>query len=412
MKLGKSLIITGLLFSSILGSVNVGSITAMAADGDKVTAPTPNPAPTPAQETREISIRYVDKDDNQITDGEFLESVNSPIRIAQDADKFSVSKLNLPENYKVADDATEITVGPKNVDELKVTVVNVPKETVNIQYPAGVSNEDSRLPKVLVLKDKTKQVKSDNLKDIPAGYEFSGYANNVVTLKRIVKTLINVIFIDENNVEVGTYTLKGKNVQETVSEQEVNVPKEFTAVAGQNAVIATKIDDKGIVSYSTKIRVKKIGTTVSHNVGKKPARHSHGGFSAQRVRISFIDQAGNEVGYQQLNGNVSFDKKISAPEGYSFVNANEANIKFDKSGNKELKLKVTKNKPVSTMEEGIVTTNSGDFKHLYTIEGKDITNRGLSGDSKWYTDQYATINGEKMFRVATNEWVKATDVYK
>jgi len=40
-KLAKSLIITGLLFSSVLGSVNVGSITAMAAgeSGTTVEAP-------------------------------------------------------------------------------------------------------------------------------------------------------------------------------------------------------------------------------------------------------------------------------------------------------------------------------------------------------------------------------------
>ncbi|ALB30091.1 hypothetical protein [Companilactobacillus heilongjiangensis] len=308
----------------------------------------------------------------------------------------------------MAVDSTDINIA-SDVNGLDVKVVNVPRVTVDVEYPKGTT--DKTLPDKLNLIDVTKQVRAGNV-TLPEGYEILDYKNGKVTLQKVNNSEVQIIFVDENNKQVKTDSLKNKNILETVSAREVTAPEGYTVIPDQNAVIASQTNG-GVTSYAAIINVKKNAPTATHNGSNTSVKHgSHGGYVSQKVRVSFVDQDGDEVGYQQLNGKASFDTKISAPAGYSFVNANEANIKFDKSGNKDLKLKVTKNRPVSTMEEGIVTTNSGDFKHLYTIEGKDITNRGLSGDSKWYTDQYATINGEKMFRVATNEWVKATDVYK
>lgn len=43
---------------------------------------------------------------------------------------------------------------------------------------------------------------------------------------------------------------------------------------------------------------------------------------------------------------------------------------------------------------------------LYDSNGQ-LLNRTLPNSSTWVTDGYAMINGEKMYRVATNEWIKA-----
>lgn len=408
MKLGKSLIITGLLFSSVLGSVNVNNITAMAANTG-----TEAPAPVTPEKKREVSIRYTDDKGNPITDWEFFESVNNPIRIAENATTFNVSELNLPDNYKIDGDKTDFSVA-LNVNGLDVKVVNVPRDNVKVNYPEGTTNEDGKLPQTLALADRTKQVKANNLLNIPNGYEFDEYKNGEVTLKQVVKKTIEIIFVDENYNEVGKGQLKDKNISETVTENEVNAPDGFKVLNTQQSVIAAKADDKGAISYFARILVKKNAVTnpSTSQTSKKPSGHSHGSYTVQRVRVSFVDQNGDEVGYKQLNGKSTFSASVDAPAGYSLVNSSDSIFKFDKSGNKDIKVKVTKNKPTPVMSEGIVTTNSGEYFRLYTIEGKEITNRGLSGDSKWYTDQYATINGEKMYRVATNEWVKSTDVYK
>src|SRR5699024_1842899 len=58
----------------------------------------------------------------------------------------------------------------------------------------------------------------------------------------------------------------------------------------------------------------------------------------------------------------------------------------------------------------VVNTTSGSAKYLYDINGKKSNLRALASGSAWFSDKVATINGEKMYRVATNEWVKASDV--
>ena len=62
-------------------------------------------------------------------------------------------------------------------------------------------------------------------------------------------------------------------------------------------------------------------------------------------------------------------------------------------------------KPASS---NIVTTKN--MATLYTESGVKITNRALAPNTPWYTDRSATINGQKMYRVATNEWVSAIDI--
>lgn len=46
---------------------------------------------------------------------------------------------------------------------------------------------------------------------------------------------------------------------------------------------------------------------------------------------------------------------------------------------------------------------------LYDSQGRSLS-RALSSGSSWYTDGYAIINGVKMYRVATDEWIPASDV--
>lgn len=47
---------------------------------------------------------------------------------------------------------------------------------------------------------------------------------------------------------------------------------------------------------------------------------------------------------------------------------------------------------------------------LFDETGNLIANRALQADSYWESDRSAIINGEKMLRVSTNEWVKDSDI--
>ena len=345
MKLGKSLIITGLLFSSVFGSVNVNNITAMA----EVVSGENKGTDTDTTGVETVTAKYI-LNENGIKKN-ITDKLTSDVKVKKE---FSVNKsdykvtstdIYLPSKYVRLDDKEIIANKANKTVEVNVKlaapiVVNVNFIGANDKITQKLKNQTGHVNKA---SDDT-EVTLDEFK-IPAGYEIDGKPN--LTINKLT---------DDNHVD---------------------------------------------------IRVKEKKESIT-----RPSHGGHSGYALQRVRISFIDQDGDEVGYKQLNGKDTFSSKIEAPAGYTLVNSSDATIKFNKKGNKDIKIKVTKNRPTPVMEKGIVTTNSGLYFHLYTIDGKEITNRGLSGDSKWFTDQYATINGEKMFRVATNEWVKATDVYK
>jgi len=56
------------------------------------------------------------------------------------------------------------------------------------------------------------------------------------------------------------------------------------------------------------------------------------------------------------------------------------------------------------------TVTTSHMAYLYKLNGKAVQNRALAGHTAWFTDRYATINGVKMYRVATDEWVQESDL--
>ena len=63
-----------------------------------------------------------------------------------------------------------------------------------------------------------------------------------------------------------------------------------------------------------------------------------------------------------------------------------------------------------TVSNAVVETAAGNYKKLFDSKGNIVSNRGLAAGTKWMTDKVALIQGEKMYRVATNEWLKVSDV--
>lgn len=351
MKLGKTLIVSGLLFSSILGSVNVSSITAKANFhlneipnvGSQITyKPNGN-----SIEKRKVIIKYIIDGVSVVNSG-----FQNSIYLDTKKNTINLNELNINSNdYSISENMTQFAVNTDNV------------ATINL-----------------------------NTKKKEIALIFKGENGEV----------IHVPF-GKVKVPVRNKTLNIKNIV---------VPEGYELVANQNLMIDTNKD----VEYAI-VKIKKVSTINSPNqtptrpTVKPSHRPSAPRYTIQRVRITFVDQNSKDlVGYKQVTGKASFSTKIEAPKGYSFTNAKDATIKFDKKGNKDIKIFVKKMTSAPVKHEGVVTTTNGSYKRLYTLEGKMITNRALGVNSKWYTDQYATINGEKMYRVATNEWVKASDV--
>lgn len=66
-------------------------------------------------------------------------------------------------------------------------------------------------------------------------------------------------------------------------------------------------------------------------------------------------------------------------------------------------------------DKTIATFSDKGIVRLYSVDGgatKLVANRGLAADSGWFSDEQITIKGVSYYRVATNEWVKASQVYE
>jgi len=58
----------------------------------------------------------------------------------------------------------------------------------------------------------------------------------------------------------------------------------------------------------------------------------------------------------------------------------------------------------------VQTVTTKQQAQLYTSTGKLVTDRALAPNTAWYSDRSAEINGQYMHRVATNEWVAASNI--
>ncbi len=126
--------------------------------------------------------------------------------------------------------------------------------------------------------------------------------------------------------------------------------------------------------------------------------------------ISYVDQdTGKEVGTQTGKGADGSKIVLKAPTGYAFVSADDINYKIDKDTPKST---VYVQKSDQTEDNIVSGYPKNGYIKIYDKSGKLNNDVVLSEGSSWIIDQSLTINGAEYYRVATNEYVKASDVYK
>ena len=65
---------------------------------------------------------------------------------------------------------------------------------------------------------------------------------------------------------------------------------------------------------------------------------------------------------------------------------------------------------IYTAQDNVVHVQPNSIVYLVDSRGKKITDRALGPSSDWFTDRYTMINGQKYYRVATNEFVNASKI--
>lgn len=66
---------------------------------------------------------------------------------------------------------------------------------------------------------------------------------------------------------------------------------------------------------------------------------------------------------------------------------------------------------INDLNQLLSTHPNKGIARLYTLDTTLITNRSLKPATDWFSDKVMSFAGEDYYRVATNEWVKASEVY-
>lgn len=127
--------------------------------------------------------------------------------------------------------------------------------------------------------------------------------------------------------------------------------------------------------------------------------------------ISYVDQdTGKEVGTQSGKGADGSDVTLKSPDNYAFVSADDMTYTIDKSDTATKTVYVKKSN--QTVDNIVAGYPQNGYIKIYDANGKLNNDVVLTEGSSWIVDKTQTIKGSEYYRVATNEYVKASDVYK
>lgn len=216
---------------------------------------------------------------------------------------------------------------------------------------AGISKSDKQMVNVDTIDSDKPTIKtlSDVLDDTDGGHWAQTYKNTVDSI------------------------MVGNNVDENT--QKVSVPTDKTMYVGQKLKLKVKPDEKkGFTATDPQ--------TITVNVPEED------------------DSANPDSQTISTTDKLIYTKKSSGNSHHSSGSHN--------SGTST----PTKETPKVTDSDQYVTVKHNiDDASLYNNDQDILTNRALAHDSSWFSNKVMTYKGQTYYQVATNEWVKASDVY-
>lgn len=160
------------------------------------------------------------------------------------------------------------------------------------------------------------------------------------------------------------------------------------------------------ITGTSKVTVEK----GSDNSGGNNSGNNNGSNTSNVTEIDEMllsSKKTDSISIYDVNGNKISDKTLDGVTDFSTTKKSVVNgVTYYQIGDDEW----VKSSDVAEYFEysGIVQTNSDSIKKLSNLNG-ETSNRGLEKTTDWQADRYTYINGEKSYRVSSNEWVKADD---
>ncbi|KRK61916.1 hypothetical protein FC68_GL000447 [Companilactobacillus farciminis KCTC 3681 = DSM 20184] len=436
-------------------------------DGDKATFITPNGDTTVDIPAGDFSKKDVTIDVPQVT-GYNTNVDKVPVTYNADGSASADTKVIYTPVHSDGGTATIKTPdGPVTIDipegdysKSNVTTVNVPKvhgyttstDTLKVTYDAngnatintsdvsytGVENKSTSIN----LKNPDGKVTS---LDIPAGrfgddpvtitaQNISGYTAPSIIVTFGADGIPTIVDAKTPDKEISTSdTLTYSRIPSSHTIIQKDTEKTDIATPKQNSQNVATYSEKGQILLYTLGEDNKMTAISNYGLAKQSTWYSDeqitvDGIQYLRVATNKWVKASQVYSYQDLNQYVrTYDKtakvlyksedevinnRILQPNTSWFSDRTTYVINGDKY------YRVATNEFVSAKDAYIYqptnmvvkTHTDSPSKNLYTAKGELITNRSLVADSNWLVDSIVYIEGIKYYRVATNEFVKASDV--
>ncbi|CAJ1201627.1 SLAP domain-containing protein [Companilactobacillus nantensis] len=242
------------------------------------------------------------------------------------------------------------------------------------------------------------------LSTLPAGCSWPTDANKTITLEKdkeynvkVNRQVTNtVIFKTADDTEAGRTQVFGQKAGDKVTLTADQIPAGYTVNSndltlqsdGNTQFITVTKNVEGITPFTATVRVGSSATTLYKVDGKELTDRLLGPNSDWKTANKLV-----------LNGKAYY--QVATTE---WVPADKVTVVSQTDNNTDT------NSTVEKADRKTVTTKNVSYTPLYDGNGKAVTNRGLGASSAWATDQMQTINNVKYYRVATNEWLKASDL--
>lgn len=292
---------------------------------------------------------------------------------------------------------------------------------------------------------------------LPEGYTLAAIStdyevkngNQTYYVTKSADTNVNYIDVTTGN-SVGSETLNGIQGEPAVLTKipenyklvnQSDILQKLNALTPNKNIYVTPKADSNSLNYTVTFRDKTTGKVVgtesqgSGNLGSYVGVTAPDGYALASVidhgfillkndqkvtkyvvaadtpyNVSYVDQdTGEEVGTQSGKGANESKIVLKAPTGYAFVNADDINYTIDKDTPTSTVYVQKSDQTVDNIVSGY--PHKGNIK-IYDGNGKLNDDVVLSEGSSWIIDKTITINGAEYYRVATDQYVKASDVYK
>lgn len=253
----------------------------------------------------------------------------------------------------------------------------------------------------LIVGSKNK-VDSDEFKNImydnTVKHEYKLYAPTKIDGKNAEDTPFEVGYTKEGEVVKDVkvpvkadYTAEPETIDIKIGD-ESNVPTiaytKIPIMSTYKVSIPTTIDGKSVPDTEVILKDVKLGETKEIDVPKK---------------------AGYSVSPEKMSITIGDDSSIK-PITYTKIPTNNNHHSSGNSDNNNYQESIS---PINKKQLVSTYPDRGSVM-LYKLENNvfnKVSDRALAENSDWYSDEYVDVNNMRYYRVASNEWVKADDVY-